>query len=57
MLWFDSYLKSCDLKFINIVKSGPHNINIGITQETILGLIIFCIYISDLPELCPDANL
>ncbi len=58
LLWFDSYLKSREQSVvINNVKSVPHNINIGIPQGTILGPILFSVYINDLSDVCPDASL
>ena len=56
--WFQSYLvgrEQCTV--INSYKSSFRTIQTGIPQGTILGPILFSLYINNLPEVCPEANL
>lgn len=56
--WFDSYLHGREqCVMIKNVKSAPSKIKTGIPQGTTLGPILFCLYVNDLPEVCPEVGL
>lgn len=55
--WFKSYLASRQQCVkINGIKSKIKTCNLGIPQGSILGPLLFCLYINDLPEICKDTN-
>ena len=53
--WFHSYLQNRKqiVKFNNEV-SPQLNLNIGVPQGTVLGPILYLIYMNDLPDILPD---
>lgn len=58
MSWFQSYLQNPEQRvIINNCKSSFRKVQTGIPQGTILGPILFSLYINNLPEVCPEVNL
>lgn len=56
--WFESYLQGREqCVVIDHVKSAPCKIKTGIPQGTILGPVLFSLYVNELPEVCPEVGL
>ena len=54
--WFKNYLSSFQYVDLKRVQSEKKRINCGVPQGSIDGILLFLIYIRDLPKVCPSSE-
>ena len=56
LIWLKSYLEDRQLKVTSKLSSSEsRNINLGVPQGSVLGLLLFCLYVNDIRDhLGPD---